>query len=339
MPPSDLKPNEKKSKSSKKEKKNSKDTSIAEKLGTSALGQKGTNNHPRVRKVEEKDRKSTNQNEDSTPSLPILAERNENEAETNADTSSTDSDTGSEIEERSIAGEETVAKPVRETSNASFSQTTSSKFPSFQPPKEYVPQKLQESSSASRLLCESNLKGKQIWYITAPSSLDITSLKSIPSTSLVGGEPVININDDDYEFSSDLSQCQNLKIIAPMASEGGYKIVPKSVSKVLHLQQSLNNTNHSEHEQGTVNSMIKESGRKFKRPQPKGLKMRFHPFGCVARKPVVIGDSSSSESSSSDSESEEKVATFKVPPIIPGPKKHNIEEPLERPKSFTAKKR
>ncbi|TQS37461.1 hypothetical protein Golomagni_02062 [Golovinomyces magnicellulatus] len=332
MPSNNLNPTGKTSKSKKKEKKKSKDNSIGEKSGTPALGQKGTNSHPRVREVDEKDR-------NSNPNLQTLTERNENEVETNADTSSIDSDTGSENGERSVAGEETATMPIKASKIVSFAQTTPSKSPSFQPPKDYVPQKLQENSTVSRLLCESNLKGKQIWYITVPSSLDITTLNSIPSTSIVSGEPVIRKDDDDYEFSSDPSHCQNLKIIVPMASEEGYKIVPKPVSKVLHLQQSLNNTNHSEHEQGTLNSLIKESERKLKKPQPKGLRMRFHPFGCVAREPVVIGDSSSSESSPSDTESEDKVATFKYPPILPSPKKHKLEEPLDRPKSLTAKKR
>lgn len=92
----------------------------------------------------------------------------------------------------------------------------------FKPPLGFRRQNLKENSIASRLFNESNLKRKQIWYITVPSPLDIKIFKNLSSTADLNGTNVISINGDKYEFLKSQIDSQHLKILAPVDKKEGY---------------------------------------------------------------------------------------------------------------------
>jgi hypothetical protein len=70
---------------------------------------------------------------------------------------------------------------------------------------------------------KSNLEGKQIWCITAPASVPISSIGSTALRDMEKGGKVLTYNHNDYRFTQDATdEKAYFKIMNPNSSDDGY---------------------------------------------------------------------------------------------------------------------
>ncbi|CCU75710.1 hypothetical protein BGHDH14_bgh00623 [Blumeria hordei DH14] len=175
----------------------------------------------------------------------------------------------------------------------------------FKPPPGFQPFELKEVPNSPDFLSKSNLQGKQIWYFTAPISLDVSSLKDLTLAALTTGTPVMEFDGDEFGFFPESADKHNFpKVLAPTASKNGYSFMPEPITQILQLQRIVNLPSTSGSQGDTTNAKVKSSAHRQPRAQPKGLRMRFHPIGCRSEDPLIIGMESSSEESSSEPDDE-----------------------------------
>jgi hypothetical protein len=191
----------------------------------------------------------------------------------------------------------------------------------YEPPAGFENASVDGAPKSSQLLKESNLQGKQIWYITAPASVPLSSVKEFSLLDIKERRKILSHDGDNYSFVQDASEAKtSTKILVPNASDDGYRssmqayphtdftplrsIAKTPLAQVLHLQQIIQLANPTS--QATV------PAKKPVRQQPPGLKMRFHPVGFDSVEAETRGSSSSSEAESgsgSDSDQEMKDST------------------------------
>ncbi|CAD6502978.1 BgTH12-02652 [Blumeria graminis f. sp. triticale] len=168
----------------------------------------------------------------------------------------------------------------------------------FKPPPGFQPFELKEVPNSPDFLSKSNLQGKQIWYITAPISLEVSSLKDLTLAALTTGTPLVEFDGDEFGFFPESADKHNFpKVLTPTASKNGYSFVPEPITQILQLQRIVNLPSTSGSQVDTNNATVKTPSYRLPRAQPKGLRMRFHPIGCRSENPVIIGMESSSEES------------------------------------------
>ena len=185
------------------------------------------------------------------------------------------------------------------TSSVSFAEPQA-----FKPPSGFKSAKKQSSSSnVSSLL--SNLRGKQVFHITAPSFLPLSKVKEVSLAKVMQGEPVLKHDGVNYGIPMDsISQGetdgQTLLLHDPKSQS--YYNTPTNNIPSYHVQEMI-----SLPEDNGTGSIKADDYEKPARKQPKHLKMRFHPVGSGNAPAETIG------SSSEESDGEEKKPSFKVP--------------------------
>ena len=139
------------------------------------------------------------------------------------------------------------------------------------------------TSKILEIFAPKNLVGKQIWHITAPMSVPVTSIKQISTQSLRNGSSILSYEDAEYGLSSEsrTEQASNHALILPSTQHNEYRLSRIPITKTIHLQQLVKLPNRA-HE---ISSSSLSTGLKPRthvgapRQQPKGLRMRYHPFG------------------------------------------------------------
>lgn len=186
-----------------------------------------------------------------------------------------------------------------------------------------------------KIFSPANLAGKQIWHITLPSGIPITSLEEVDLEQAKSGTTIITHNDTEFglrvESSEDAGK-DGLRLLVPINGGVGYQAAAVLFNTTLHMQQSAHPATKYSIPKDKTNS-TQGAGRptipkaKEVRQQPKGLRMRYWPAGFEADGPDISktdtsekgrpealgmteaaakrGDTSSSSDSSSDSEEEE----------------------------------
>jgi hypothetical protein len=164
---------------------------------------------------------------------------------------------------------------------------------------------------AAEIFSPANLAGKQIWYITAPSTVPISSIKSVNLSAVAAGKPAMEIDGNEYGFVKDERTDAHTRLVVPTKA-GTYVTSQRPVDSILHLQY-VARLPAVDGEQATI-----PVSKKPVRPQPKGLRMRFKPSGFGEGDAGVIGEESDDEmeeeaqpvfkkhKSSKDSEKEKK---------------------------------
>lgn len=159
--------------------------------------------------------------------------------------------------------------------------------PPFVPPTGFDALKPTSAPKIAKLLSADKLAGKQIWYITAPASIPITSLKEISLRDVEKGKPAITLNGTDYGFVKDAgAEKDGAKLLVPNKDGKKYEASQRGIDQVLHLQQVVSLEGMMTEEKATV-----PAPKKFVRQQPKGLRMRFKPIGFGDEEPGRIGES------------------------------------------------
>ncbi|KAH0537333.1 hypothetical protein FGG08_005849 [Glutinoglossum americanum] len=171
----------------------------------------------------------------------------------------------------------------------------------YEPPQGFQPLSTDPSASrASKLLDPTNLAGKQLWHITAPASVPVSTLKEVSTQKVMNGEAVLSHNGSEYGFAAlDEVAAGSNQTMLLVPAEKGYQPVGATFTQTLHLRQVINlpilmETTTSIEAAPQVPSTPAFS-RKAIRKQPEGLRMRFMPIGVDSSKAAEIGWSSSTD--------------------------------------------
>ncbi|KAG9248236.1 DNA-directed RNA polymerase I subunit RPA34.5-domain-containing protein [Calycina marina] len=185
----------------------------------------------------------------------------------------------------------TVFKPIRlapkDPKIVTFTQPDD-----FIPPTGFKLQSISDNAKASDLLHKSNLKGKQMWYITAPASVSKEAIETMVWPRDVREKAVIKFNGIEYAFVEGTAEAKaSTQFMVPDSSRDGYRPIFKSVDNILHLQQKVELLTTA-----AQSTLATVPAKKPVRQQPKGLKMRYKPSGSGDSEAGKIGSSSEDES-------------------------------------------
>ncbi|KAF2096340.1 hypothetical protein NA57DRAFT_77945 [Rhizodiscina lignyota] len=203
----------------------------------------------------------------------------------------------------------------------------------FHPPPGFKVVRPSDTSASMADLHSAIKAGHQIWHISAPKGVPVTSIKEMALQKALQGEPVLTFKDIDYCFNAE-DQQNSSKLLIP--NSDGYGASPVNITQTLCLQQVVKLPNLSAKQADPLRGSdaaapLRAPAIKRKREQPGGLRMRFQPIG-------VIDNSSIGEDPSIDPTSaipQVGKAEFRVPPPLPksvmnsAEKKRKHDETLE----------
>ncbi|KAH6605984.1 hypothetical protein Trco_005137 [Trichoderma cornu-damae] len=127
----------------------------------------------------------------------------------------------------------------------------------------------------ARVCNEANLQGKQFWYFTVPSNVPISVIQNLEipvDRSQLGGR-VFSHEGQDYGVSFDtIAPKSSIQILIPSASDSKYRPARQQIDQTMHIKRitSLG---------GASASSSGPAPRRAPRPQPRGLRARYQPFG------------------------------------------------------------
>ena len=193
----------------------------------------------------------------------------------------------------------------------------------FEPPSGFEPANISThpSSKISDVFAPSNLTGKQIWHITAPTSVPMALIKGFSTQSLQNGASITSHEGSEYSvaFEPSTEQTSNHTLLLPSAQNNDYKPSRLPINKTLRLQQIVSLPTCILEPSAPPNSITlrQQTHVKAPRQQPPGLKMRYHPFGV---------------SEDSDSDSDMNVPAGPEAPVFRMPKPLEHGSPAEKRK-------
>ena len=174
--------------------------------------------------------------------------------------------------------------------------------PPYDPPPGFEAATIGSSTRIKDFFAKEKLHGKQIWHITAPRSVPIGSIEEIPIDKIASRSAILSYEGAHYGLLKATDKDPNTRIIMmPSIDDDGYMLADVNVTKTLHLQQIVKPPTFPGKAGGAVNGITKQSKSHVQviRQQPKGLTMRYRPFG-----------------STPSSEDSDTVPRFKMPLII-----------------------
>lgn len=184
-------------------------------------------------------------------------------------------------------------KTVKLTSTSSSSNDSLYPKPSYKPPSGFKAAKKQlpPSSTTSSLL--SDLRGKQLFHITAPSFLPLSKVKEVSLAKILQGEPILEHEGVQYGIPSENIGHGDLggkSLLLYDSKTQTYYSAPATTMPTYHVQQLIDLPKSL----GTEDAVLAAAQDQIKPPrkQPKHLKMRFRPVGSEEGPPETIGSSS-----------------------------------------------
>ena len=197
--------------------------------------------------------------------------------------------------------------------------------PAYKPPAGFEPTSisLHPASTLSEILAPSNLQGKQIWHITTPELVPISSVKEVSTQNIGNGASILDYHGAQYGLvpESKAEQANSRTLLLPSSQTNDYQPSKATIIKTLHLQQLVSLPSHSLEPAVHPNrsALSTETYRKTPRQQPEGLKMRYRPFG--------VSDDSDLESTS---EPMPRAPEFRIPAPV---KESSNRRKRKRPES------
>ncbi|OJD24481.1 hypothetical protein ACJ73_04157 [Blastomyces percursus] len=159
------------------------------------------------------------------------------------------------------------------------------------------------SSDVSKVF--SDLRGKQIWHITAPASVPMNSIQELALDAVATGGSILTHRGVNYKLREDQIGAEKYKsLLLPDEKGNAYHRSRANVAQTFHLERIVDLANGATHSEQSV--PISELT-KPKHEQPRHLKMRYKPIGSTEEQPEIFGSSSD--------ESEEP--SFRMPQTIP----------------------
>ncbi|RAK77189.1 DNA-directed RNA polymerase I subunit RPA34 [Aspergillus fijiensis CBS 313.89] len=216
------------------------------------------------------------------------------------DSSSAESATSSAGESSSESGSDSESESTATSAKPSAHSSQPYKAP---PGFKSVKQQSAPKSNVSSLL--SDLRGKQVYHITAPDYLPLSKVEEVSLAKIMQGKPVLKYKGVQYGIPVESIKQpgvggETLQLY-DQKTKTYYSTAASNIPSY-HIQELVDLPRESE---ADILAAVKEQV-KPPRKQPKNLKMRFHPVGSGQLPPETIG------SSSEESEGEEE-PTFKVP--------------------------
>ncbi|GAQ07308.1 hypothetical protein ALT_4629 [Aspergillus lentulus] len=251
--------------------------------------------------------KKTASDSESSSSSRSTSPEPTKKSESDRDTEDSSS-SGSESEDSASSDSESVpSSPKIKASNTSSTNDSLYPRPPYKPPSGFKAAKKQlpPSSTTSSLL--SDLRGKQIFHITAPAFLPLSKVKEVSLAKILQGEPVLKHEGVQYGIPPENIGQGDLggkSLLLYDSKTQTYYSAPATTMPTYHVQETINIPKSL----GTDDAVLAAAQDQIKPPrkQPKHLKMRFRPVGSGDGPPETIG------SSSEESEGEGKPA-FKFP--------------------------
>ena len=170
--------------------------------------------------------------------------------------------------------------------------------------------------SSARPFQNTQLGGQQVWHITAPFNVPLSSLTELTLSSISSRDHVLTHKGIPYILSEDETvNADSTALLMP--SKDGYSKAQAGVSRTLHLQQKIDlpNISNLQASQATGSNAagdIAQASVSTVRPQPKGLRMRYKPPGFGTGRPGRIG----SGSESGDDGGDEGRPSFQFPKTL-----------------------
>lgn len=266
-------------------------------------------------------RKSGEQSSDTSESDSGDNEEEEHRKKRAKATSSSSSDEGSEDDSddessTSEDGEETVQEYVHPilsvtqltlsssqarngelgTDNGTATDTIKAISPkAFKPPVGYNPVDAATSTNGTGF-SPKDLGGKQIWHITAPSNVSLSSITEVAIDMVQSNQIVLSHKGIDYVLNEDKSEGKEVPTLM-IATPNGHERIQHKIERRLQLQQkitlpNLSNLQASQLTGSNVAGNVAAAAVQCVRPQPKGLRMRYRPPGFGHGNPGRIGSGS-----------------------------------------------
>ncbi|KAE8356572.1 DNA-directed RNA polymerase I subunit RPA34.5-domain-containing protein [Aspergillus coremiiformis] len=217
-----------------------------------------------------------------------------------AELSSSESDNNSN---ESDSDNDSVASETQHKSKKNVSFQTAQPY---RAPSGFKAVKTQSAPSSSINSLLTDLRGKQVYHITAPSFLPLSKVKEISLANVMKGEPVMKHEGVQYGIPAESITQGDLggkSLLLYDSKSQTYYTTPNNDIRSYHVQELINLPERPED-----NDRVLEAAKEQVKPprkQPKNLKMRFRPVGSEYGPPETIGSSSE--------ESEGEQPTFKMP--------------------------
>ena len=240
-------------------------------------------------------------------------------------------DAGDDSSEDSSTSGNMVVRNRTETSQAREETVTDKTrgIPDYIPPDGFSLNDIAVSSTSEtqNLLSTDNLEGKEIWYLTAPSSVPISSLEQLSPQNIADGSQVLSHDGKAFgivSYKAGLKQSHT--VLTPQVPTNEFKGSVAAVSKALRMQQIFDVPIRSTRHESTGSQSAMQMPT-FQNEQPPLVKMRSHGFG-------IPGCTLSESDPGSEGSGTEPISSAKdVPPLKPLPpsnkkkRKHSDVDP------------
>ncbi|KAK3055761.1 hypothetical protein LTR09_002995 [Extremus antarcticus] len=191
----------------------------------------------------------------------------------------------------------------------------------FHPPSGFTPLSSTQLQDLTRhAISSSSLEGKQIWHITAPSNVPLSTISELPLDALDSEQPILTHDGFDYSFSEDKQPTANAAALMIPTAEG-YKRLPQTINRTIQLKQKITLPDLSTKQASQVTGInaaasIALAPVRGVRPQPTGLRMRYRPPGYGPGRLGAVGSGSESAESDEDEEPKWGQPAFQFPKAL-----------------------
>ncbi|OOQ86538.1 hypothetical protein PEBR_21171 [Penicillium brasilianum] len=222
------------------------------------------------------------------------------ESTDSSDSSDSDSssDSGSESESESGSSSEMdTSEDATEARSAAKKVHIPGPNQPYKPPFGFKSAKKQNPPSSSTSSVLSNLRGKQVFHITAPSFLPLSKVKEITMSKVLKGEPILAYDGKSYGIPADSindNDPEGKTLLVYDESTETYCNKSDHIQS-FHVQELIGLPEKAAKSAAATIEKLRDFV-KPPRPQPKGMKMRFRPVGSLPSEPETLGVSSESES-------------------------------------------
>ncbi|GKT81670.1 DNA-directed RNA polymerase I subunit [Colletotrichum tofieldiae] len=217
-----------------------------------------------------------------------------------SETSSSDEEESGDEEEEKSGSEEDSSddESDKEAANESVAVTARRNSKDLSVPgfvgKDFVLRQAQgdeDGKDMNDFFAKAKLDGKQLWYFTAPASIPINVVEKlqIPMDKAQNGDAIFKHNSEDYTVGFDVGSTA-VQLLIPNKKGTRYEQASQKVDKVLHVKRVTQLV-------GSEPRAPRSIQPNAARPQPPGLRARFHPIGVSDDTPLgTIGFDASSDS-------------------------------------------
>ncbi|KAM0280457.1 hypothetical protein ACHAQH_004036 [Verticillium albo-atrum] len=139
----------------------------------------------------------------------------------------------------------------------------------------------EDGKDVQDFFAQAKREGKQLWYFTAPASVPINVIEQleIPIHKIRNGEPVFKHDGADYGVNvSNEAANPTYQVLIPNKKGVRYEPVAQNIEQVMRIKRIIQVPSPAD---GDITPLPLASSR-GPRPQPKGLKARYHPIGVAA---------------------------------------------------------